>query len=488
MKKVFVLLAVAAAVSTVFAQYRAVDRQAGMMIEGRPFFTDAARYNSYDMAGSPLGIFEVGTPRFGVDVGYRSYGLGDESGDYLVVPSIYMGQPDRSFTKMYYSPDMVSHKNNLNKASLTLHRFGLLLATQAPDGFFRTSILFDGYYGGQKWENIPDSRAIMGVERLRLDLGSQVHPLARIGFFVNFAGGIDTLHVPGVNPELRADRSGQLLLPEFGGNLDFGGEDFLMRGVLSFSYALSRFVYTSKPVVNFPPPVLDPFGNAHTVMNDSLRLAYLMQGELPINEVYILRPSLLFGMSSNKGKMLTPHKDNDILQPGLVVPDSGYKLSGIYIGVGTGFQANKYANLHVEYTAALMSLDCGSRYQPRPAVTSRNLHHTSFGVSTRMHDYLEMPLELTPRIAYFISGSSIGADAVHSNLNPLNIVPGKSKYMQYTPALYLSDFARTSGFTFGFDGRGLDGMLSGSFWMTLLSKSTVNNGGMELGVSAGFSI
>jgi hypothetical protein len=487
MRKIMVLLVVAAAVSAGFAQYRAVDRQAGMMIEGRPFFTDAARYNSYDMAGSPLGLFETGTPRFGVDAGYRSYRLGDESGHYLSVPVISMGQPGRTCTRLYYGPDIVSHKNNQNEVSLPLQRFGLIIATQATDAFFRTSILFDGYIGGQGWKNGDSSRAIMGVENLRLDLGSQLHPLVRIGFFVNFAGGIDTLHVPGMDSEQRSDRAGWVLLPEFGGNIDFGGEDIPVRSVLAVSYALSRFVYTSKPTGLPSIPQVDSLGNAHTVMNDSLRIAWLAQGEISVGGGYVLKPGLLFGISSNAGKMRIPHEENNPLQPGQVVPDAGYRLSGIYLGAGTGFQAREYAGLHIEYTAAMMSLNCESR-DPQNYTKSRNLHHTSFGVSSQLHKYLDMPVNITPRVAYFISGSSRGVGAVHSSLDPLNIVPGKSKQAYYMPQLYLSNFERTSGFTFGIDGSGLDNMLSASFWMTFLSKNTVDRGGMEMGLSVGFSV
>ena len=275
MKRVMVLMIVAAAVSAGFAQYRAVDRQAGMMIEGRPFFTDAARYNSYDLAGSPLGLFDINSSeKMSVDLGYRYYGLGDETGHYLSGQTIRMGQPGRSFFELFYGPDIMSDKNsryNNNKISLPLHRFGLTLATQDAEGSFRTSIMAAGYAGGQEWERGDSSRALMGVEKLRLDMGGRVHPFLRIGFFINFSGHLDTLYVPGVTDDMRRDCPAQLNLPEFGGNIDFGDDDMPVRSNLSVSYALSRFVYTSKWPTGFPPA--DQWGNVPPIMGDSLRVA-----------------------------------------------------------------------------------------------------------------------------------------------------------------------------------------------------------------------
>jgi hypothetical protein len=148
----------------------------------------------------------------------------------------------------------------------------------------------------------------------------------------------------------------------------------------------------------------------------------------------------------------------------------------------------KYADLHLEYSLASMSLETGSAL-PDPFVDSRMLHHTSFGASTVVNDYLELPLKIAPRIAYFISGSAGIVEAFHSGVDPINIVPGKSKLDLYQPQKFLEGFERTSGFTFGIDAGIFEDQLSASLWMTFLSKKSGGDEkkGLELGLSALFS-
>ncbi|MCL2182821.1 MAG: hypothetical protein FWB85_05055 [Chitinispirillia bacterium] len=492
MKRIVVLMAVAAAVSASFAQYRAVDRQAGMMVEGRPFLTDAARYNSYDLAGSPLGLFDLSRPkeRMSIDLGYRYYGFGGETGHYLRGQKIRMGQPGRSFFELFYGPDIMSYDNGPNDISLPLHRFGLALASQAAEGTFRTSIMFDGYIGTQEWENGDSVRFIGGFEKLRLDVGGQVHPFLRIGFFINFTGHADTLHVPNNNIG-RRDFSAQTNLPEIGGNIDFGDDEMPVRSNLSVSYAFSRFVYSSQWLSGVPQ--VDARGNASAIRNDSLRVALVTHGEIPVSEEYAAALGLLLGISNNSGKMRNPHEDN---WPWLMydaVPNTGYSLFGFHFGVGAGGRLHKYADVHVEYSLAAMSLDCGSAY-PQPAVESRTLHSISIGASTQLNKYLELPLHITPRIAYFISGASGILGPVHSGLDPVNVISGKSKNVLYRPETYLSGdgvylpgFSRTRGVTLGADGA-LEESLLVSLWMTFLSKDGVKKDGMEMGLSVGYSM
>jgi hypothetical protein len=254
------------------------------------------------------------------------------------------------------------------------------------------------------------------------------------------------------------------------------------------SYASSYLLYTSKgiPAGTFPPS--DGNGNVNPIAGDSLKFFMMVQGFVPVNESYIFSPGLLFGHSSSSGREHVPHEDNDNpFKIGNRITGRDYNLSGIHFGIGTGFEADKYANLYAEYSLAAMSLECGQAYLP-PVTKSRTLHHVSFGASTALQKYLEMPLNITPRISYFISGSAGIVDAVHSDLGPVNIYPGKSKAALYTPSQFLEGFARTSGFTFGIDALALENKLAASFWMTFLSKDTESKGGLELGVSAGFKL
>lgn len=474
-----IAIAITATAAMALAQTKAIDKHGEMLFEGRPFFTDGSLYNSYDLGGSPLGLFDIGSPRFSVEGGYRRTGFGDGAGSYLSGQSFLMGDPGRAFFQVFYGPDILSHKNGGNAVSLPLHRFGLALAAQGTSQAFRSSLIADGYYGKQGWENGDSARVLMGFERLRFDLGSRPHPLLRVGLFFGVTGGIDTLYTPN---NVHEDRSAQMNLPEFGANFDFGGEDMpLARSNLTFSYAFSRFVYTSKPIV-------PGNGNADAIVNDSFNLFWVTRGLIPVggDSCLFLKPGLLVGFTGNSGEMRAPHPDNDIIQLGDARPNSPYGLTGFWFGIGTGFEVPAFGEAYAEYALADMSLERNGN----PSVDkSRTLHHVSFGVSTRMHEYLTLPLHITPRIAYFASGATAMAGASHLGLDPLNIAPGMSKGYLYAPQNFLDGFARVSGFTLGVDGLAFEEQLRAAFWATFLSSSAESaGGGLEIGLRVGFCI
>jgi hypothetical protein len=488
---------IAAAASACFAQSRAVDKHGSMMAEGRPFITDGGLYNNYDLDGSPLGLFDIDSSRLSAEVGYRYLGLRGFDRHDLSGQKIRMGEPRRAFFEVFYGPDFLSYRaKNLNGASLPLQRFGFAAASQTPSGFFGTSLSADGYIGTQMWEKGDSSRWLVGFDRLRIDMRSQAHPLVRVGAFANVALRVDTLYAPPVqlSPDVirkHEDRSGQVNLPELGGSVDFGGGDMPVRSNLSISYTSSRFVYVTKDVAGTNNrDGVDSLGNENTIINDSIQLFWMAQGRVPVADGYAVTPGLLFGWSNNAGQMFNPHSEGDMFKLGDAIKDSSYALGALYFGLGTGFEASRYADLHIEYTASLWSLTRGNGFPP-PTVTSRALHHTAFGVSTSLHEYVDMPLKVTPRIAYFISGSSGIVGSRWSDREPLNLQPGKSKmYPLYNPQNFLAGFTRITGFTLGVDGAALEDMLSLSFYVTFLSSKNDldSRGGTELGLSAGFRL
>jgi hypothetical protein len=501
MKKVLVAVMTVVAAVSVSAQSRAIDKHADMTAEGRPFFTDGGLYNSYDLAGSPLGRFEFDSTRLDVDLGYRYFGLGDESASYLSGQTLRMGEPGKAFFEVFYGPDFLLNKNSANAASgaaasgaasLPLQRFGFAVAGQTASGFFRGSLAAEAYTGAQEWENGDSARVFWGLERLRLDMGSQPHPLVRVGFYVGAKALMDTLNGP-FSPEQRRDLSIQMNIVEFGGDADFGGEDMPVRSNLSLAFSPSRMVYAYRGLgeqSNSPPPAMDRNRHAPAIVNDSVHLFWLAQGRIPIVEdEYVVKPGLLLGWSNNSAKMYNTDEDNSPFSLGNVIDNLKYDLSGFYFGIGSGFELLKYADLHAEYSLASMSLKLGNSY-PQTSTKSRMLHHTAIGVATSIQKYINLPLDISPRIAYFISGSAGIVPAVYPDLFPLNTVSGKSKTYLYSPQLFLEGFARTSGFTVGVDGSALENKLSVSYWMTFLSRKAGDQamGGIELGLSAGFSL
>jgi len=504
MRIIVFMIAVVALSSLCFAQTRGVEKYGEMLFEGRPFFTDSALYNSYDLGGSPLGLFEKGSPRFDARFGNRYTGLGGSAENMWDAPSIIFGSPGQSFFNVFYRYSALTDKgDDGNGVSLPLSKFGLVLASQGTSGAMRASIFAEGFYGRQEWNNGDSVRVIMGFEKLRLDVGSKVHPLLRIGMYVGTKAILDTLSFD----ENRNDRSFHVNLPEFGANLDFGGDEFPVRSNIDVSYALSRFTYSVKApqngVKSGDPPGIDREhefkthdsvvdGDANAVFNDSLSLFWAARAgfQLP-GDKFALRPGLFVGYTSNSGELREQYqKDNPLEQfvsVGDVILGSPYTLNGVWFGVGTGFEAIGYVNAYVEYSLAAMWLSCDTLYTGAAFESSRTVHHTALGVSTRINDFVEMPVVITPRAAFFVSGitGAGGAARTRLSLDPLNNVSGLSKRSHYEPQYLLSDFRRVSGFTIGADGYALEGSVNASVYITVLSSNDDKNG-MEFGLKMGF--
>ena len=471
-----IFIFVAASVSICLAQTKVIDKHGATMFEGRPFITDSALYNSYDLGGSPLGLFDKGSPRFDARFDYRYGELGDGAGkgQYWNAPVLTMGNPGMSFFRIFYGPRILSAKSANGEASLPLHRVGLVGATQGASGALRAAVSIVGFGGYQEWEDDNRERMIAGLEKLRFDLGSQLHPLVRLGLFIDADVRYEEIADP------HQDRSCQTNLPMFGVNVDVGGEDLLVRGNVDFSYAWSRFVYTVADNDDRP-----------AIRNDSLSLFLTTQGRLsPMSDdKIVLKPGVLVGFTKNSGKQHSAEAGNNYpINIGSDIKNSQYDLTGFWFGAGTGFGALDYVDAHVEYTLAALWLDCGSFYSA-PPVKSRTFHHTAFGVSTNVNKYVEMPIVITPRVAYFILGmaGTVGVPQTHLSLDPLNAA-FISKLSLYDPRNFLNGkFAHLSGFTVGVDGQVLEGQAEASVWATFLSNSlSEKKGGMEFGARIGF--
>jgi hypothetical protein len=498
----FVVAAVAVFAPLCFGQSKAVDAHGAMLFEGRPFFTDSALYNSYDLGGSPLGLFEKGFPRFGAMFDYRYDGLGNGSGQYWDAPRLTMGNPGGAYFQAYYGPGILSLKNGADgggAVGLPLHRFGLAVASQGTSGALRASLIAEGFYGRQEWDgNVEKARVFMGFDRLRLDLGSRVHPLARVGLYVGTRLGLDTL-----SEAWRADRSFYINLPEFGAGVDFGGEGVPVRSNVSFSYAWSRFIYTTwgrnMNANDFPNGAKPGHlgydngygGDANVIRNDSLSVFWATRAHLLSNDEKIaLNPGLLLGFTNNSGEMREPGTDNHLINIGGAYPGLSYGMSGIWFGVGMGFEAQGYVDAHVEYALSAMSLECGPGYTGSDFKTSQTLHHVAIGLSTKAGNFVELPVAIAPRVAWFISGAANMAGPAQARLGvaPLNDAPRVSKRSLYEPQNFLNGFRHVSGFTVGADADALEGAAVASIYATFLSSDKEDRGGLEFGAKMGFAL
>jgi len=497
--KLFTFIVVAS-ISLCFAQTRAVGKYGETMFEGRPFFTDSALYNSYDLGASPLGLFEKGSPRFSAEFGNRSTSLWDRSGQYWSAPVIGMGNPGSAYFQAFYKPDVLSDKNKGNAVSLPLNRFGFVGATQGTSGAMRASLAVEGFYGKQDWGIGDSGRVIMGFERLRFDIGSKVHPLVRVGLYIGANLLLDSLYGAEWG---RRDVGAHTNLPEFGANVDVGGEDLPVRGNVDFSYAWSGFSYSlyRYGYPNHPPGagIRADGDNAGAIRNDSLSLFLAAQALLPrfLDDKIALKPGLILGFTSNSGEIREPESvENNYPIPilfGDVRPNLAYNLTGIWFGVGAGVEALGYVDAHVEYSLAAMSLKCGSGFTGTAGEfeDSRTLHNVAIGVSSQMNKYIDIPFTVTPRLAWFISGvtNAAGASLARLSVDPLNAVSGMSKRAMYEPQNFLSGFAHVSGFTVGADGSALEDCVFASIWATFLSSDRDSGkSGSEFGVRLGFNM
>jgi len=488
MKKILIAVLLISSVS--FAQHPALDLYSTRLAEGRPFFTYQGIYDSYDLFNSPLGVFEIDSSSLSIEVGYNLLSLGKEKGHFFTLPLLRMGEPGRAYFQVFYGPDFLSYDESI---TLPLHRFGLTLAAQSESGLFQASISSSGYIGTQSWKEGNDTRAILGLDNLRFDFGSRVHPMARVGVFIGAALYVDTLKSPerygSTYEQLRIDRSAQVVLPAFGGFVDFGGGHFPVYNHLSLQYASSRFVYVAKNETNRGG--VDGLGNEYSVINDSLQLFWLAAGRIPLGEHFI-KPGLLVGFSATSGQLHWPDEDSDPFKMKDAIDGGFFDLTEVYFGIGTGFEVFNYADLFIEYVYNSASLDYGDYAgfnNSSNFPTSRGFHNFALGASTPLHEYLSLPLSLTPRIAYFMSQSAGAVEARRMEIDPLNpIMNGKSKEARYRPQTYLHGREFISGITIGLDAQSPDTKFGGSLYTTFLNKRQGRQSGIEMGVVLAFAV
>ncbi|MDR2727753.1 MAG: hypothetical protein LBB56_01375 [Chitinispirillales bacterium] len=483
MKKI--LIAVLLVSSACLAQHPALDLYGKRLIEGRPFLTFEDIYDSYDLFNSPLGVFEIDSSSLSIEAGYSLFSLDNNKRHYFSIPVLRMGEPRRAYFQVFYGPDLLSYDTPDESMSLPLHRFGLTLAAQSQSGLFQASIMSSGYIGTQSFKNSSDSRALAGLEDLRFDFGSQPHPMARVGVFIGAALNIDTLK----NSETLEceDRSAHVVLPSFGGFVDFNGHNLPVRSHLSLQYSSGRFVYVSKDE-KINSYGVDGLGNEYSIKNDSLQFIWMTAGRIPVKEHFI-KPGLLLGFSANAGKLHWPDEDSDPFKMKDAVEGGSFDLTEVYFGIGAGFEAFSYADMFIEYVHNSASLNYGEHFHNPPnAPTSRGLHSFALGASTPLHKYLAVPFSLSPRIAYFISQSAGAVEARHINTKPLNPVRSRSKAAIYEPQLYLENKETASGFTLGLDAQSSDTKFGGSFYTTFLNKNPRGRSGIEMEFIFAFAI
>lgn len=471
------------ALSILLAQSVKEDPLTSRLSSSHPYLTDPEIYNSLNLAHSPLGTFENDSNRLTLQSGYLHRSWNDISqtgynGNYLTVPSIRIGQPKVAFFEIAYGPEFLSSNHSSHVFSLTQHRFAVIMAGQTPSSLFQASLGCYGTMGKQTWGADGYNRIKLGLDKLRIDLGSQVHPLLRLGFHGGASAQIDTLTDP---TDSHQDRFFQTDLPSYGGYADFGSDRIPVRSNLSLDFCSRRFVYVSKGI----PPFM-PNGNENAIIYDSLNFLWQTMARLPAGE-YQIKPAFLFGWSKTAARMYTPHEENDPLKLGPEIDETSYNLSRLRFGLGINLETKQYAAIFTEYHLSSQSLECGQAFT-QPRTPQRTLHSLNIGVSSDLHKIISLPLQITPRIGYFLHGSNRLNGAARYASTPFSLWDGKSQEWRYHPENLLEAFERTSGFTLGAEGTLLNQILSYDLHLAFLSRASNSDSGTEFGAEINFAL
>jgi hypothetical protein len=318
---------------------------------GNPAFTDSAMYNEWDMCGSPLGLLEAESADMRFSVGYKNYnesGSGDSAAYHAHVaqlPDILIGKHETVYLGLAYEPSWLK-QDFLSTESMfsPLHRFGLLLATQTGNKHFRFGIRGQGFIGTQNASNAAgDTRAAMGVNALSMYVGSEVHPLVRIGLYGGVTAALDSLKdlEPFYPEDPLEDRYFYGSIPTFGGDVSIGGSDIPVRSILAVNIAKNHFVYVTKPSAK-------PNGNENAIVGDSVNVAWNSSGDIPAGST-VIQPALSLGYMHSGVKLRAPGAKNYPLSYGELRTDSGWTISNFTLGIGSGVKIANYAHAYVEY-------------------------------------------------------------------------------------------------------------------------------------------
>ncbi|MFP4242970.1 MAG: hypothetical protein ACLFQB_14070 [Chitinispirillaceae bacterium] len=477
------ILLVLFATSACIAQNLAGDIPDRRTSSARPSLTNPDLYNSHDLAHSPLGVFEKDSNRLTLKADYRHLGWTDVSktghnSDILKAPSLRIGQPQTAFFEIAYGPQFFSSRHLDNDLFLTQHRFAITLAGQTPSALFQAGLSGYGTIGTQTWGQDNHNRVKLGLDLLRIDLGSQIHPLLRIGFYAGVSARIDTLADPA---ETHQDRYFQTELPSYGSYADFGSARMPIRSNLSLHSSSNRFVYVSKGI-----PPQRPNGNENAIIYDSSLFTWQTMGQFHIDQ-YQFSPAVLIGWGKTSAQMYTPHEENDPVKLGPAHEGENYSISHLNLGIGASMEAMSYATFFTDYLYKSLSLECGEAFAT-PQISNRTLHSLNIGIKSPLNRHLSIPLELIPRIGYFITGTVRFKDNARFATTPFSLTEGKSQQWRYQPETMLGSFERISGFVFGAEGSAINAKLFYDIHLAFLNRTSDDQSGFGFGSELTFVI
>jgi hypothetical protein len=458
----------------------------GYSRDGRASFTDNTIYNAADHDGNPLGWLERDTSIVSLTFAFSHLELAasntaffDKVNDFAL-PVLRVGQPHVGYFQVFYTPAFISSSaRNYNSSSLLisppdtdnlpLHRFGFTLVGGVPSGYLQAGLSAEGYYGKEDRGDVSTaSRVILGVGGLKLFLGSQMHPLVRVGFMVAADGYYDTLFVNGQNNVFQ-DRFGSCRLPIVGGFIGFGKKDFPVLSNFSLYYAIPRFLYTTKPNTN-------PGGNENVIRGDSIGWDWQTIGTVTSIGPVDIHPAFTIGSWSNNNQVYLPTQGNDnLVKFGPALIDSTWEFSSFNFGLGVSADLWKNHTLWIEYSHSTFSLTYGDAYRLLWKDKEQIFDNFRMGITSSINAIkaLSFPEHLCVRLR--AGFSNYGQNSAFPR-GPLSLValmdtvgPGSNLY-RYEPGVGAVSSERITGVSLGAEGGYLP-FVNCAFDITFLSNS-----------------
>jgi hypothetical protein len=455
---------------------------------GTPLFSNQDEYNEYDFCRSPLGIFEKESCMVRCGLEYRTFSIantksadsGSASANDLEVPRVIVGKRDVIYLILDYDPSWVSQKSNDTTLLLSpLHRFGLTVAAEMPSKYMRFGITGQGYYGTLTTSLNKNERTIMGLSALSAYLGSQVHPLVRIGIHGGATANFDSLQD---KANIQVDRYFYGAIPSYGGDIDVGMKGVPLQSSFNIDFATNNLVYVTKGI----PPV-KPDGSEDALVGDSLAWQWRTIGTIA-HAGFEYRPALSLEYWRDKIQEYTPGEKNYPLQYGSAQGDTNWTFSSFSLGLGASSRLQTYGKTWFEYTHEFFNASYGAG--TNRANRKQGYDRIGLGLEGNVNSIpgLRMPesMEAFLRLGYLNMRENARFGGYHAD-----------EFRQIGPMAARSQFAGTSGayslafgqdervsrFSLGAGGTFFNRMLGVDLMFAFLSREAdVKENGFEFGI------
>jgi hypothetical protein len=463
---------------------RSISRQA----YGIPRFSDWTAYNEYDFCGSPLGLFEKESSSVHLELAYRFFSLANAhsadsvsgSANVPVIPNLTVGKRNILYIMLGYGPAWLDQKAIGQTLSLApLHRFGVTVATETPEKYLRFGIVGKGYYGTLKTSLGPNTRTVMGLTQLSAFLGSQVHPLVRIGIHGGSTGNLDSLKDQG---QFLEDRFFYGTVPSYGGDISVGMEGIPVQSNFSITAATNHFVYVTKGLFSQKPD-----GNEDALSGDSIAWQWNILGKFGYAG-FQYQPALSMGYWRSKIQNYTPGEKNYPLQYGPARKDTNWTFSSFTLGLGASSLLQTYGKAWFEYGHEFFwaSYGAGANTPGR----SRGYDYIGLGLEGNVNAIpgLNMPksIEAFLRLGYCNTRQNSRFGQYHADEFRQFGTVGPGSQLSGDKSPYSLSFGadeRVSRFSLGAGGTFFNRMLGVDVMLAFLSReAATKESGLEFGV------